>query len=365
MRGFLKLLPILLIMILCLVSCDGGDSIPAGLAKIEMRDGEGFTIYCPEGWSDISAPISEKEYVYAAKMSTVKKTSMTFVETDMPEGELSAYLKESLSELPEQVRDELVMLTELTKCNFGNAAEAYKCVYTYKYDDYDYTARDYVAKDFSFLQIFVKHEGRFFIFTYMAEGVATDESSDFCTYLEAIQLVIDNFSITGNSQLTESAPEYEKDADGYNLVSDKALCGFLLYLPEGYTVIDAEGDVEAKISDGATLSLTTATQTGASIKDYWNLRKIELSRFATNVTEIDVNRANTEGEEVAVVLGNLDKYKVASYEYTYDFGGTTYHVYQVMGVDNLSGYVFTYTATEEEYESHLEAIKIILEKVRF
>lgn len=363
MRGFLKFIPLILIMILCLFSCEGGENIPQGLSKIEIREGEDFIIYCPEGWSDISAPMNEKEYVYAAKMSTVKKTSMTFVETDMPEGELGDYLAASLDALPEKI--EPTILTPLTKCTFGNAEEAYKCVYTYKYDDYDYTAKDYVAKDFSFLQIFVKHGERFFIFTYTAEGLASDENSDYSIYLENIQLVIDNFKISGEGAPSVSVPNYEKDADGYNLVSDEGLCGFKLYLPDSYTVIDSRGDVEAKIPGGATISLTTATQTGASIKDYWKLRKLELERFATNVTEIEVNRANREGEEPVVIFGNLDTYKVASYEYTYDFGGVSYHVYQVMGVDNLKGYVFTYTAPESEYAANLDTIEIILKKVRF
>ena len=332
---------------------------------MQIREGDGFKLYCPEGWSEVSAPFNENEYVYAAKLSSVTTTSFTFVETDMPEGELGTYFRSSLEELSSDIRESLELLVENEKCNFGDANSAYKFVYTYQYDAYDYDTQNYLPTDFSFMQIFVIHEGRFFIFTYTAKGLPTDEVGEYASYLDEIQLVIDNFTITGEGNVNTENKEYEKDADGYNLVSDKTVCGFSLYLPDEYTVIDNNGDVEAKISANASLSLTKATQTGSSIVDYWTLRKIEIQRFASDLVEIDVNRANKEGEEISVVLGDLGAYKVASYEYTYKYNGVTYHVYQVMGVDNFNGYVFTYTATEDEYESHIDTIKTILEKVRF
>ena len=364
MKKFLKVFAILLVAICTLVGCSN-ENVPEGLSKMNIRDGEGFTIYCPEGWTDVSAPFNEHSYVYAARFSTANRTAFTFVEGEMPEGEISEYFDESLNELSDGMRETLTVLSGPEDCNFGNADEAKRYVYTYKYSDYDYTESDYVLKDFSFMQIFVKHSGRFFIFTYTAEGLATDEASEYSKHVGDIQLVIDNFTISDGSSVNTVTPEYEKDEDGYNLVSDKTLCGFELYLPDSYTVIDNNGDVEAKISSGASLSLTTATQTGAIISDYWNLRKLEIGKFASNLVEIEVNRINKSGEDISVVLGDLDAGSVASYEYTYVYNGVTYHVYQVMGVDSWNGYVFTYTATESEYESHLETIKTILEKVRF
>jgi hypothetical protein len=45
--------------------------------------------------------------------------------------------------------------------------------------------------------------------------------------------------------------------------------------------------------------------------------------------------------------------------------GEAYHVYQLMGVDSRNGYVFTYTATEAEYEKNIDEVKKIIKKVRF
>ena len=149
------------------------------------------------------------------------------------------------------------------------------------------------------------------------------------------------------------------------LVTDKRVAGYELYLPACYEVIDNSTLTTARINDSASITVSKATGTGVSIGQYWENRREQLSAYVTDITEISVNNTNTDGDGVAVVFGDLDSAKVASYEYTYEFGGTVYHVYQVMGVDSWNGYVFTYTATESEYALHLEQIAAILSAVRF
>ena len=160
-----------------------------------------------------------------------------------------------------------------------------------------------------------------------------------------------------------AVPDYEKDADGYNIVSDKTLCGFILHLPEDYRVAANDGDVEAAFGNGATLSLTRAVDTGVSIADYWQIRREELSRIVGEINEIKVNIVN--GGEDEVVLGNLASDRVAAYVYTYTYRGTTYKVYQVLGVNLTTGFAFTYTAPLDEFDSHFDEIKTILSKVEF
>ena len=46
--------------------------------------------------------------------------------------------------------------------------------------------------------------------------------------------------------------------------------------------------------------------------------------------------------------------------------GITYHVYQVLIVESMvNGYVFTYTASEENYAKHLEEAKTVLGKIDY
>jgi hypothetical protein len=112
-----------------------------------------------------------------------------------------------------------------------------------------------------------------------------------------------------------------------------------------------------------------------------------MSKFATDFTDVSITFTKEIPEESNVmknwdfqvppsynenlVFGNLDKSELVEYEYTYVHNGQTYRVYQVMGADYTikplfgKGYVFTYTAVEDEYDAHIDEIKTILEKVRF
>ena len=69
-------------------------------------------------------------------------------------------------------------------------------------------------------------------------------------------------------------------------------------------------------------------------------------------------------EEVkSMKIGNSKN--AVSYEYTYVHNGITYHVYQVLAITTFNGYVFTYTAADENYGSHTEEIRKISEKISF
>ena len=343
MRRFLAILGLVAVLACSMISCEKNDGVPEGLQVVDESKDGGYIFYGPEGWT-----VSNRAGVSACYVSPVNNTSITFTEAKMPEVPLNEYFRESFSAAPYDI----TLLKEGESCNFGNAKEAYKYVYTYSVDKYELAC----------MQILVRNDGRFYIFTYSSYGKVEDESSDYRTYLEAVQLATDNFKFTevGGG---ESA-EYPVGEDGYMLVSDKDVCGFELYVPEGLTVVDSSALATVKLSDGANISLTKATGTGVSIADYWNNRRDELELYVDAITEIAINQVNGEGE-AEIILGNLDRAKVAAYEYTYEFGGKAYHVYQVMGVDSWNGYVFTYTAQESEYGEHLDTVRDILGRVKF
>lgn len=351
MKKILLILAVLLIGALSLISCGSKDDAPEGLQTADVREDAGYVFYAPENWSVINA-----ESISAAKVSAINNTSITFTEAPVPATTLPEYFDESMASMPKAIADTLTVTVRDSKCNFGNAdGECLKYVYTYKYEGYD----------FACMQILVNNGGKFYIFTYNSYGDVNSESSDYQSYLSAVQLAIDNFTFT-EAKGDSGVQSYQKDADGYNMVSNKEISGFELYLPDTYTVLYSDAYVKAKITDGANISISKATSTGVSIADYWNLRKTKLSNFVSNIEEIAVNQVNDAASaENKVIFGDLDRAKVAAYEYKYTFNGNTYHVYQVMGVDVLSGYVFTYTALEDEYNTHIDEIKTILEKVRF
>ena len=343
MKRFLVIFSLIVVTLCSMISCGKSDEVPDGLQIVDENVQGGYVFYGPEGWT-----VSNRTGISACYVSPINNTSITFTEAEMPKVALSEYFRASFANAPYEIN----LLKEGEACNFGNAKEAYKFVYTFTVDNYELAC----------MQILVKNDGRFFIFTYSSYGKVDDESSDYRTYLEAVLLAIDNFKFTevGEGEVAD----YPVGEDGYMLVSDKDVCGFDLYVPKGLSVVDSSAIVTVKLSDGANVSLTKATGTGVSISDYWQNRLKELELYVGSVTEISINQVNGDGKP-EIKLGDLDPAKVASYEYTYEFGGRVYHVYQVMGVDAWNGYVFTYTALDGEYAEHLEAVSDILGRIKF
>ena len=238
------------------------------------------------------------------------------------------------------------MISENADINFGNADEAKKFVFEHKY----------AGHDFRTMQIFVKYGERFGIFTFNStlEKRSSSEVVQFDYYEEKIADVISNFKFVTKTGETQKE-SYPIDADGYVLVSDKSVVKYSLYLPDEFEVEFASGITVASLPDGSNLTLSRATTTGIAVNEYWETRKNELSNIATDITELDIKKITT--------LGNSKQ--AVAYEYTFVYNNTTYHVYQVLAVTVFNGFVFTYTATEENYAEHIDTIMKIAEKVEF
>ena len=374
MKRYLTFFTLIAMTLLLLVSCGGEPEAPEGMQVVYESPEDGYVFYGPDGWT-----VSNRAGIAACYVSGINKTSISFAKTTLPEGV-------AVENYFDTVKDEFVYdITPVDqssfgkKCNFGTDRKtvAYKYVYTFKYTDKDTTDIDRdnnvseeIELDFTSMQIIVSHDGKLYIFTYTALGTPDNETSNYRLYLNGAQAAIDSFKFTDKSEDTSSAPEYPKDSDGYNMVSNKTLAGFELYLPEGYEVIDNSGIVSAVLRDGTTVSITKANEVGVTISEYWTARKAELSKFVTDLDVIRENVTNVKNDETGlyssdVVFGNLELNRVALYEYTYEFGGVTYHVYQLLGWTRTDGYVFTYTAKEVDYTEHLDEIMTVIGKVRF
>ena len=356
----------MILSVLTLFACEGGGDAPEGLQVGCDSDDLGYTFYAPENWAVVNSG-----EISGAKVSAINNTSITFAKAMPPVGTIPEYFESSLADFPEAIKSTMKIVERDKTCLFGNAkGEAYKYVYTYKYEDFD----------FACMQILLTHNSEFYIFTYTSYGDVNDESSYYNTYLPVVQLAIDNFTFKKKVESSERV-NFGTDSDGYILVSDEKLAGFKLYLPEDYDVVYSNAFVKAEISDGANLSLSKATQTGINIISYLENRKDEMKRFTTDFTDISIcvaKEIDTSGDafkdfpfdmlpeyDETLVFGDLDPAGIISYEYKYTFCGEVYHVYQVMGVDSFSGYVFTYTALEGEYNEHIDEIKGIIGKVDF
>ena len=361
MKKFASLI-LVIIMIICsltvLSSCSEKSDIPSGMQLVYGDEGCGYRFYAPEEWT-----VSNLDDIKSAYISRLDITSVSFAEVDPIPYEMgidekeyffNSYFNDSIAEFPESMKPEVTVNGENTV--FGKEGEkadkAVKYVYNYEYSEHK----------FSFMQILMSKGDRFFIFTYCA---LLEEKSEGVTYYdyyleEKVLQVIDSFRFTDVTEKDEPL-EYEKDSDGYALISDPKLAGFSLYVPEGFECDYSSATVSATHTDGSNINMSEATMTGGNmtVSNYWTIRKTELSAIVGEIKEIKVNEPITlNGANYAF-----------SFEYTFVYNGEEYHVYQILMAEGFflfqNGYVFTYTAKEANYNLHIDEVKTTLEKVDF
>lgn len=356
MKKAITLIAVMLLSLTALVSCGGDDvEIPDGMQLCYGSEADGYYFFAPEGWT-----LSNLGSIHAAYVSRVNTTSLSFAEIELGERENASdyffgeYFEDSLEEFTLEP-------TFLTKeggeaatlgTGDGAATRARKYIYKMNYQDVEHC----------FMQILAEHEGRYFIFTYSAISKAKDgEESYYDKYLDMAQSAIEGFRFVEGGAKPEGAVEYERDEDGFILISDRGLAGFKLYVPDDFSVDFSSAFVSATHGDGSNVNLTKATGTGVVAEQYWSMRREELEAFADELTTI------REGEEAK--LGNAGSTLYGDwcwcYEYTYLYNGTKFHVYQLLAINGSDGYVFTYTAKEENYAAHYADVEKIIAKVKF
>ena len=363
MKKTIAITLITLLAIFTLFACTSSEiEVPDGLQIVKVSESDGYQFFGPEGWV-----IANDGRVCASYVSAINNTSISLAKATMPASTVQEYFNAEKSKFAYDIS-----VVEEGDTTFGNAESAYYYIYTFKYEE----------RDFATMQIFAKNAGDFYIFTYNSYGDPEAEDSEYQTYLKQVRPAIDAFKFTEKSEDPKEDAEKVTDADGYILSSDKALCGFELYLPPECDVVQSSTHVSAKFSDKANINITKASSTGVFIIDYIKTRKSQLESIFGEVTDIKLeleklpelteeNKDIFNGFDIEptanpdIKFGTLAKTQTIVYEYSYAHLGVTYKVYQILGVNSYNGYVLTYTATADEYESHLTTLKTILGKVNF
>lgn len=360
---------LLILTLICsaflLMGCGDEYDTPEGMQFIGGGDDKGYYFFAPEEWTK-GEQMNGMSYVYASRVDT---TSISFVEIDPSsfvkpnpaKSDKDFFLEDYFDSTKSEFPDSTVFGEKNgEKCLIGSgetkADSAVKYTYNYLYED-AYSETD---QRIAFMQIFAAHNNRFYIFTYAA---TLEEKSDGVTtydyYLEKLQSVIDNFRFTDIDGEAENKTELPTDSEGDILASDSELAGFTLYVPSDFSVDYSSAVVSATHADGSNITMTKATATGTTINNYWEFRKKELSLYVDSITDIGKNPH-------AVEFSNAENAAVC--EYTYSYNGKTFHVYQIFAVAGglfKKGYIFTYTALEDNYSLHLDDINRIIEKVKF
>ena len=114
----------------------------------------------------------------------------------------------------------------------------------------------------------------------------------------------------------------------------------LLHVEIGGT--EAVSEEATTAEDGTVPKITTAEQ-------YWKYYEAEFLKTFSDMTYV------TEGDDLL-----LSGQKAKKYVYTATVTGQSYEFLQVVALKDGVVYIFTYTATEAKFESHLEDVNEIL-----
>ena len=127
---------------------------------------------------------------------------------------------------------------------------------------------------------------------------------------------------------------------------------FCLFVPDGWVVDYSTAAAGAYFSPADPSSVSVMAwdleHTDTSLDDWWTTNESELSLVFRDVV--------VESSENTTVNGLYAK----KYVYSASLGEFSYRIMQVACIQNTDVYLFTYTSTPENYESHLEDVDQIL-----
>ena len=361
-------------MAILLTSCGGKSDAPDKMQLVSENKEYGYSFYGPEGWV-----VANQGDIACTYVSNIDYSSATFaplgqdaIAKDKTVKEsVAAFFMEDTKRFLEEPFSDFTVSKDGEECKFGNADEAYKFTYSYTYKD----------KPYSCMQIIVIKDGAPFIFTYNASSQDyRDDKSFYQFYLtDYIQKIIDNFKFTEKTSSENETPEYERDSEGDLLVSRENECGFSLWVSESWKVDYSTALVSVSRDDGTNINVSGLINNTISIRDNYLARKEELSVLADKKENEDGTRVTTfeeikgikkdeNGNESLHIIELENARSAAEFEYKYTLFGKTYHVYQVFIVNghlNMEAFVFTFTAEEENYATHIDEAIAILNKIGF
>ncbi len=145
---------------------------------------------------------------------------------------------------------------------------------------------------------------------------------------------------------TNSAPM------GFKEISDEGVT-YHLYVPDEWTTDISTGMTSAYYDgrDPSSVSVTAFELDGSvtSIDDYWTSYEADFKAVFPDYTLVS--------SDDALLGGTVAK----EYVYTGTLSGTAYQFMQLVSFRKNQVYIFTYTASADKYESHLEDVAAILE----
>ena len=317
-----------------LSACAATSEVPDGY-QYATCGGEYFRLFVPTQWT-VNTESGISSAFLAARDARVSMVEVPFVTDDTKE-------EIPLEQFVAAHDAELANLSAYTReKTFNSTLAGYRAV------DITYTAT-VGGEGFRFRQVMTCVVGRCYLFTYSAP------TEKFDAYLNTVDEILENITFESapfEGEDQRKIPENVEVPEGMKLISDNEVA-YRFFAPESWIrdVRNGQNLVYVSEEDRSNVSMISydyGVETAFSAEEYWKECKDRYVDALENFTVLSE-------EEILLKNGDNGEKKAMVYEYTYELGGVTYHVRQMICYVGMV-YTMTYTALPEHYEAHLEDV---------
>lgn len=349
-RRLLALLTLLALLLptAALAACQtpaGGDdvSVPVGMQNA-TGNGSGYYFFVPDGW--------QVDHSTGLTMVTVSLYSSVTLSLYITESEktVEEYFADSREGIEARF-DEFAFDEEGEMATVGGNA-ALRYVYHGKY---------YTDHEFKTMQYVTKKNGHIFVLTYTANV------SEYDQYAEAISMVAADFVFTdaeirAAGEGNPKAGRYDGAPEGMRDISLAGIHDYRLFVPDTWQTDMQSGIVSAYVSESDRSNISLSRHyppTGVNtIAEFFAALQ---ASYKTLYEDYEILDEQTEGEDPIDIGGR----EGALYVFGGKHNGVTYRTMQIFFVRGSYIYVFTYTATDAQFDTHRAAVDDIVSKITF
>ena len=325
---------LVLLLCVCAVSCaKGDDSTPEGMQSATLS-GEPFVLYVPTSWTLNTASGISSAYYSSSEKILVSARYYTPDREDMTVEEYLTFCDDTYRQTLADYESE-----ELAPALLGTR-DAQKLSYTMTESE----------KTMVCFQITTLYDGNLVsLYGYCSEGMWANCAADF-DWIQKEFVLCEVTDPQGEVVTDKHTPEGMEIASSDNVE-------YRLYVPETWICDAASGKSEAYYpeSQRSNVSVTSfAPENSISVENYFVQCETEYKKSVPGYERIGEAQERTVAERTAY-----------SYTYRAVVEDQPFTVMQTLFAYNGMIYSFTYTAREEQFETHLEDVEAMLDAFTF
>ena len=161
--------------------------------------------------------------------------------------------------------------------------------------------------------------------------------------------------------------------DGYQYASDNDACKYSMLVPEAWHVKqDSESDFSSatiSAADTCNVSVSLLSFFAKDMGEYWTSQVPTYRALFGDSFKVVSSGKDGDGNPVEWELVDIAETKGYRYIFTATFEGKEYKVMQIFfgdfGFPATDVYCFTYTATADHYDTHIEDVDKVIKSIQF